>query len=553
MPEQPTLPTLKPDSYAAFARRFTLSASLSAIVICCSASVSAQSAAKPTRPAKVSSPLATTPVRTGKAQVKANDAAEKPAASVPTEKPTATTMQNPTGTAETTRARRANAPAAAAATSPAPVEATAATGAASVETDAKATEAELDKLRADIKAASATTERARLQRALVERLTELDRNADALTELRLMLREDRYDPAFFFNTGNALVRLGDAGAAAEAYRKAISQRRGNYARALNNLGVVLIRQGNWDEAQQTLTAALMQENYTYAEASYNLGRLYLLRGEAGLAIREWRRTLHLEPAHAEATVALARAYTEDGDAKRALAVLDNFIARSTRSGASVPREIADVRRELVDAANVRTGDGNIAAAGDVRLSSSNLKLRPPAVDRATYDLLQTARGARERGDYIAAAKQYRAVLARSPGAYFAPANLELGTALMNLDRREEALAALLPLTQKDAARYPVAYYHLGRLYEGLGQLELSAKHFARAAELYGDANPQMLLDLSRIREKTGDHAGALAAMDAYVKSIAQQGTVPEWATARQAKLSGKISANRTTQNPTAKP
>jgi tetratricopeptide (TPR) repeat protein len=140
-----------------------------------------------------------------------------------------------------------------------------------------------------------------------------------------------------------------------------------------------------------------------------------------------------------------------------------------------------------------------------------------------------------------------------PAGYFAPANLELGTALMNLHRREEALAALLPLTQKDAARYPVAYYHLGRLYEGLGQLELSAKHFARAAELYGDANPQMLLDLSRIREKTGDHPGALAAMDAYVKSIAQQGTVPEWATARQAKLSGKISANRTTQNPTAKP
>jgi Tfp pilus assembly protein PilF len=354
MPEQLMLPTLKPDSYAAFARRFALSASLSAIVVCCGASVSAQSAAKPARPAKVSSPPATTPVRTGK--VKANDAAEKPAAGMPTEKPTATTMQNPTGTAEITRARRANAPAAAAAaTSPAPVEATAATGAASVETDAKATEAELDKLRADIKAASATAERARLQRALVERLTELDRNADALTELRLMLQEDRYDPAFFFNTGNALVRLGDASAAAEAYRKAISQRRGNYARALNNLGVVLIRQGNWDEAQQTLTAALVQENYSLCGSELQPRSSHLLRGEADLAIREWRRTLHLEPAHAEATVALARAYTEDGDAKRALAVLDNFIARSARSGASVPREIADVRRELVDAANVRNG------------------------------------------------------------------------------------------------------------------------------------------------------------------------------------------------------
>ncbi|MGI9108140.1 MAG: tetratricopeptide repeat protein [Pyrinomonadaceae bacterium] len=573
MPEQFSHPVQQTNSRAYGARRFMLSASLSALVAaCCSAGAPivllAQSPAQPMRRA-TPPPSATARARPGKAKVvKSNEAAEKPA-KVAAEKPATTAAAaaaaaaKPEGAAEITRARRAAATSAAAqpAAAPATAAANATTAPAAVasvsnEATAEGEEAELDKLRADLGAAGISTERARLQRALVARLVELKRDADALAQLRLMLGEDRYDPPFFFNTGNALARLGDASAAEDAYRKAISQRHGNYARALNNLGVVLIRQGHWDEARQTFAAALKQENYTYAEASYNLGRLHLLRGEADLALREWGRTLQLEPAHAEAAIALAHAYAEDGDAKRGLLVLDNFVARSTRSGgaAGVPREIVDARRELVAAANIKTGDG---AGGDdgVRLSSSNsTPRRSHVVDRMTYDLLQTARGARERGDYAEAAKYYGSVLARSPGGYFPPANLELGSALMNLRREEEAIAALLPLTQKEAApRYPVAYYYLGRLYERRGQLETAAQHFARAAELYGDANPQMLLDLSRVREQMGDHAAALAALDAYVKSIAQQGTVPAWAIERQAKLSQKISTNKATQNPRTKP
>jgi tetratricopeptide (TPR) repeat protein len=419
-------------------------------------------------------------------------------------------------------------------------------------------EAELERLRAEIKDARPGAERVRLQRALVERLVALKREPDALDALRLMIHEDRYDPPFFFNTGNALARLGDASAAEDAYRKAISQRRGNYSRALNNLGVILIRQGHWDEAQETLAAALVQENYTYAEASYNLGRLHLLRGEADLAIREWLRTLRLEPAHAEAAAALARAYAEDGDAQRGINVLDNFVARSTRTGAGIPREVAEARRELVEAANVNTPEEDADAAnsktgagrGDVRPGARPAaKSRTPEIDRATYDLLRTARAERESGSVEEAVKHYRGVLARSPGGYFPPANLELGAALMNLKRYEEAIAVLVSLTQKDAARYPVAHYYLGRLYERQGQLALSAESFRRAAELYGDANPQSLIDLSRLREQTGDHAGALAAVNDYAAALGRQGTVPAWVAERQAKLRQKAAASAASSAP----
>ncbi|HEY0100404.1 MAG TPA: tetratricopeptide repeat protein, partial [Pyrinomonadaceae bacterium] len=428
----------------------------------------------------------------------------------------------------------------------------------------KGADGELERLRAEIKDTKAGAERTRLQRALVERLVELKREPEALDALRLMIHEDRYDPPFFFNTGNALARLGDASAAEDAYRKAILQRRGNYSRALNNLGVILIRQGHWDEAQETFAAALLQENHAYPEASYNLGRLYLLRGEADLAIREWTRTLRLEPAHAEAAAALARAYAEDGDTKRGLAVLDNFVARSTRGGTSgVPREISEARRDLVaaaaahanedDATNAKTETSEGAGGNRAGRASSNANFRALEVDRASYDLLRAARTQRERGSYEESVKVYRDVLARHPAGYFPPANLELGAALINLRRDTEAITALVPLTQKGGARFPVAYYHLGRLYERQGELARAVQHFARAAELYGDANPQVLIDLSRTREKTNDPAGALAAMDAYAASIARQGTVPAWVAERQAKLKQKLSTTQATQTSTAKP
>ncbi|HEY9402248.1 MAG TPA: tetratricopeptide repeat protein, partial [Pyrinomonadaceae bacterium] len=434
-----------------------------------------------------------------------------------------------------------------------PVEVRAASATESGAANSKSEEGELERLRAEIKDAPPGALRARLQRSLVDRLVTLKREAEALDALRLMIHEDRYDPPFFFNTGNALARLGDASAAEDAYRKAISQRRGNYSRALNNLGVILIRQGHWDEARQTLSAALMQENYTYAEASYNLGRLHLLRGEADLAIREWLRTLRLEPAHAEAAAALARAYTEDGDIERGINVLDNFVARSTRTGAGVPREISEARRELVAAATT-TEDGdsansNAGSAHDARLARRGAKSGAHEVDRATYELLRAACAERESGSAEEAVNRYRGLLARQPGGYFPPANLELGIALINLKRDEEAIAALLPLTQKDAARFPVAHYHLGRLFERQGHLARATDSFQRAAELYGDTNPQVLIELSRLRERVGDHAGALAAMNDYAAALGRQGTVPAWVAERQAKLKQKAVASTASPAP----
>lgn len=585
MPEQLSNPNFT--TRVAFARRLARAAALS--VAACAAtlpapSAFAQNAPQPQTPVAPTSSTATQAAKPNEAKAAKPGEAKVKAGNVSPQQQQQKKSSSSPSASEITRARRAAAPAVkpsaappvaspstvapsstiappvapAAAASPSETPAAAIASKKDAALKSNGEEAELERLRAGIKDMKASMERARLQRALVERLVELKREPEALDALRLMIHEDRYDPPFFFNTGNALARLGDASAAEDAYRKAIFQRRGNYPRALNNLGVILIRQGHWDEAQQTFAAALLQENYAYGEASYNLGRLYLLRGEADLAIREWMRTLRLEPAHAEAAAALARAYAEDGDVKRGLAVLDNFIARATRAGegAGVPREITEARRELSEAAPAKAdadADAKTGASAGNRSGSSNVNLRARELDRATYNLLQTARERREQGSYEESVKSYREVLARSPSGYFPPANLELGAALINLKRNEEAIAALLPLTERDGARYPIAYHHLGRLYEHRGEPARAAQSFARAAELYGDTNPQVLVDLSRAREKTNDPAGALAAIDAYAASIARQGSVPAWVGERQAKLKQKLPAARPTQTSTAKP
>lgn len=437
--------------------------------------------------------------------------------------------------------------------------------------EAAGVEAELEELRAQILAAKTDAERGRLQRALVERLTALQRNGDAITLLRTLMREERFDPVGFYNIGNSLARLDDAQAAAEAYRKAIAQKNGNYSRAQNNLGVVLIRLGHWEEASDALTAALRLENGNYAEASYNMGRIHALRGEAGRAITEWMRALSLEPDHTAAAVALARAFAAEGEPERGLKVLDAFTTRLNRRGVAVPREIPIARGEIVAAGNIvaserggritadeRTGGNDNAAASSSKSSlNTNAALRAEAPRASSagslgksrqltlsaqgYDLLQRARAARDEGRHEQAVAFYRRVLSQQDG-YFPPANLELGYALTALQRMDEALAAILPVATKDGARYPIAFYHLGRLYERAGQLNAAAEAFARAVNLYGDTNPQMLLDVSRVREKEGNLPAALSALEDYIRVIERLGSVPDWARERLTQLRQKANA-----------
>ncbi|HZB44947.1 MAG TPA: hypothetical protein VE360_06875, partial [Pyrinomonadaceae bacterium] len=246
-------------------------------------------------------------------------------------------------------------------------------------------------------------------------------------------------------------------------------------------------------------------------------------------------------------------------------VLDAFEERLSRRGLAPPREVTVARGEIVAATNVEAvgrsgreaGDENrpgaarptAAAARDGggtrgERASSAKPLRMLNVDRVTYDLLRRARESREARRNEEAVTLYRRALAEG-GGYLAPANLELAHALAALSRTEEAVAAMLPVTKKEGERYPIAFYHLGRYYELLGQHQQSGEAFARAAALIGGDNPQVLTDLSRVREKEGKTREAYEAIEAYVRGMESRGGAPAWARVRAATLKEKAAAGST--------
>ena len=364
-------------------------------------------------------------------------------------------------------------------------------------------------LREQIDAAPSASEGNRLRLKLADLLLNSGKQTEALAELNGIANSGSFDPVGFYNLGNFFARLGESEAAISAYKTAIEQRKGYYSRAYNNLGVMLLRAGRWDEAHDALLSALKIESFHYAEASYNLGRVYAARGQHDLAVREWQRALTVDPKHDAAKQALAHVGTEE-----------TIVVRKASNRSAEPRPAK------MPAAAPKT-------APAVAPASKALVLDP-----ASYNYLQRARSASERGKTQEAVENYQRVLKLEDG-YFPPANLELGYVLLSLKRYDEALNNLLEVSKRDGAKYPISYFHLARLYELKGELKLAEASFSQAANSSVTNNGQFLLDLSRVREKLGDFKGSLEAMERYLKVMQQQGLKPVWSDERMAELRTK--------------
>ena len=367
-------------------------------------------------------------------------------------------------------------------------------------------------LRSQIEAAATPQDRIRLQLKLADQLITTGHKSEALQELQLVANSGVFDPISFYNLGNAFARLGESESSIAAYRKAIDQRNGQYSRAYNNLGVVLLRVGRWDEAYDALISALKIEGFRYAEASYNLGRVYEARGQNDLAAREWRRALAVDPHHQAAAQALARSSTEDR-------IVVANVRPASKPAVSKPTLSKSTVTEP-EPVTTRSPKGLI-------------------LDETSYDLLQRARNAAERGKTSEAVEIYHRLLNRENG-YFAPANLELSYALLSLKQLDEAFNNLLEVSKRDGPRYPASYFHLARLYELKGELQLAEAAFSQASSAYSPSNVYFLLDLMRVREKQGNFKGALEALEHYVALMEQQGKKPAWSDQQLADLRAKI-------------
>ena len=379
-------------------------------------------------------------------------------------------------------------------------------------------------LREQIDAAPNASERNRLQLQLADLLLTRGQKAEAMTELQVIASSNSFDPTGYYNLGNSFARLGETDAAINAYQIAIDQRKGRYSRAYNNLGVVLLRVGRWDEAQEALLSALKLEGFRYAEASYNLGRVYSARGQHDLAAREWRRALKVNPEHDGASYALSRVGAEERISVEPQTV-------KTAAGAPAKPAAESLQPVAVKAAPEKKSTAAAAPAA-----------KSLVLDQSSYDFLQRARDAAERGKMTEAIDNFKRVLSRENG-YFAPANLELSYALVSMKRYEEALEQLQLVSQRDGSRFPISYFHLARLYELKGDLKLAEESFAKAAAA-SPANAQFLLDLSRVREKLSDYKGAIEAMEQYLKLAPEHGKKLASSEERLAELRSKAAGKQ---------
>lgn len=125
--------------------------------------------------------------------------------------------------------------------------------------------------------------------------------ARAEAERSLVARPD--DFASQYNLGNVQLERGDAGAAAERYRKALALRPDHVA-SLVNLSMAQARLGRLAEAEAALREAIRVEPREPA-ARFNLGLLLAERGRPREARAELRQALELDPRNAGAAYNLA--------------------------------------------------------------------------------------------------------------------------------------------------------------------------------------------------------------------------------------------------------
>ncbi|HEX8371715.1 MAG TPA: tetratricopeptide repeat protein [Chthoniobacterales bacterium] len=110
------------------------------------------------------------------------------------------------------------------------------------------------------------------------------------------------DPSLYFNTANALGKMGRVTEAIFYYQGAIQMYPG-YSEARNNLANILLQERRPAEAVAQLKVAL-ELNPHSAEAHYNMGRSLQILGQAGEARVHLLESLRLRPAYSPTVEAL---------------------------------------------------------------------------------------------------------------------------------------------------------------------------------------------------------------------------------------------------------
>ncbi|HYI08283.1 MAG TPA: sulfatase-like hydrolase/transferase [Thermoanaerobaculia bacterium] len=217
----------------------------------------------------------------------------------------------------------------------------------------------------------------------------------AVAPLQELVRRDPANPVFRATLGRVQRQLGSSTNAVALYREAVALAP-NDADAWYNLGVTLTECCDPKEALAALTESIRLD--PKRAAAYNaIGVLFIEDGDAARAAEAFQRAVALDPRD-------ARGWNNAGNAMRALG-RTNEAAEAYRKAIALAPGYADPLNGLgvILVQQQRPGD----AVGYFR---SALQLQPDLYEAQ----LNLGIALQETGDRVAAAAQYRAVLARLP-------------------------------------------------------------------------------------------------------------------------------------------
>ena len=270
------------------------------------------------------------------------------------------------------------------------------------------------------------------------------------------------------------AELGDNMAAA-AFRRALAIEP-DYWPARLRLADALMNGGDLD-ASRAEYEALVRDFPELAVAQYGLGRLLWSQGHAAAAAEPYQRAVDLEPQFGRAHYALALAYRDAGDSRRAQAHLDAYRRLGPRRPVPADRLLDQIKSMKGTGRDLLAEGARLGGAGHLAESIA-MHLKAVEADRSDAQAhvnLISLYGRTRQPDK--AVEHYRAALAL--GSSLAEAHYNYGVLLAASGRFDEAATAFGKALEIDPF-YAQAHNNVATLLARQGRLDDAAAHYRQA-------------------------------------------------------------------------
>jgi tetratricopeptide (TPR) repeat protein len=348
----------------------------------------------------------------------------------------------------------------------------------------------------------------------------------AIAELSKAAQHHPENMGFVLYLGLAQFGAGQYAGALKSFNAVLADNPGHVTATLASSWVHFVQQR--PEKARKLLADVLGRKPANSAGNYLSGLAHLRRGDSRAAIVRLRTSLATNPAPVETWFRLAQAYRSAGEAEAALGIYEEILARHPAHFDS-RFEMAGLLKLSADSTAYRYQNQsesprppNITAGAwdeylaSLTATSSNysqlalseyslaLRLRPadPVLISQVSDIY------RRTGRLSLASRYFRWLTDREPNEwlYF----YRLGTVLIELERYEEAVTALLAAQERAAAQGDI-YFALGLAYTYSGQLEEAITAFQRGT-VFEPFNPGLYTNLGAIAGRLGQYSRATEAL-----------------------------------------